>query len=278
MEKEKKEPIVERWPPPSGWRFYLRNWRPLLGILFPAYLSLVLLLELTPVIFSAFGVEGSGLFPSTYDSFVRSLRAYTLLSVLGFLILGLIAVSRVAAAELLLADLHLVRITWDGAWQVSKKVMGQTLLILLFVVLITFAVSLFGILILPMLFIAYCWIKYSLAQIAARAEGLRGMKALNRSWELTDKAFGRAFAAWFVSVMPWVALIAATRFLPLWGRLLGDGAGLFLFPLPSTSLLLLYVELRQKKDGVALFATPGLPGAGASAGTGAGGGLPPGHA
>jgi hypothetical protein len=110
-------------------------------------------------------------------------------------------------------------------------------------------------------------------------ENLGGMAALNRSWSLTDHAFGKSFRAWTLSVLPWFLIILFTRGLPWWGRMIADFAGIALFPLPSTYLTLLYVELRYRKDGVSLFTLPAahLSGPGRTA-PGADGSAPAGDA
>jgi hypothetical protein len=85
-------------------------------------------------------------------------------------------------------------------------------------------------------------------------EGLRGQAALQRSAQLVASDWLRialmfivlAVLSWFAG---WVAHLLVPRSAIFLGSLLGDLATIVLLPLPAIGLVLLYLDIRRKRDG-----------------------------
>jgi hypothetical protein len=85
-------------------------------------------------------------------------------------------------------------------------------------------------------------------------EGLRGRAALRRSVELVSSDWLRvAIMIIALAVLGWAARLVASVLVPasalFVGSLLGDLVTLILLPVPVTGMVLLYFDIRRKRDG-----------------------------
>jgi hypothetical protein len=170
------------------------------------------------------------------------------LAVTGLLLHGVIVPLVQGALALATADrLDGGEATWQQIWTLLFRRLGTVLSAVIPAALLT-GVGFFFLLV-PGLLLAFF---FSFVPLVALFEGVGGTPALRRSYELVRSDWLRMLILLFVfGVISWITKVVAGAFLAgLFGsQLLQDVLTLVVLPVPVIASVLLYLDVRRKRDG-----------------------------
>lgn len=170
------------------------------------------------------------------------------LAVTGLLLHGVIVPLVQGALALATADrLDAGSATWQQIWTLLFRRLGTVLSAVIPAALLT-GVGFFFLLV-PGLLLSFF---FSFVPLIALFEGVGGRPALRRSYELVRSDWLRMLILLFVfGLISWITRLVAGAFLGgLFGsQLLQDLLTLFVLPIPVIASVLLYFDVRRKRDG-----------------------------